>query len=397
MTRPFEGVKILDFTQVFAGPLASYQLSVLGADVIKVERPGGEDMRGTPRGKDEPPRSANPGWIAINANKRNIALDLKHPRSADVIKRVVRDVDVVMENFRPGVMDRLGIGYDALSAENPQLIYCCVSGFGREGPLRGEPSYDGKIQALSGIMSVTGHADAGPLRAGFAVCDATAGMTAAFGVASALFQRTHTGKGQLVDVAMFDSALVMQAPGVADYTIANREHPPYGNRAISGRPTADLFPVKDGHILLAVNNEKQFECLMRTIDRADALDDPRFTDWSGRLQNEAALQKIIVDVFASADAPTWEARLVAGGVPCAQINTVGQAVNHQQLDHREFLQEVPGPDGPIRIGTTGFQLEHGNARLERGFAEVGEHGVAVLEEAGFSAEEIAGLQSAGVI
>ena len=397
MTRPFEGVKILDFTQVFAGPLASYQLSVLGADVIKVERPGGEDMRGTARGKDGPPRRANPGWIAINANKRNIALDLKQPKAVEVIKRVARDMDVVMENFRPGVMDRLGIGYDTLREINPRLIYCCVSGFGREGPLSGEPSYDGKIQALSGIMSVTGHEGSGPLRAGFAVCDATAGMTAAFGVACALFQRTHTGKGQLVDVAMLDSALVMQAPGVADFTIANREHPPYGNRAISGRPTADLFPVKDGHLLLAVNNEKQFECLMRTIGREDLLDDERFSDWSARLTNEDALQKIIVDVFADADAPTWEARLVAGGVPCAQINTVGQAVNHEQLDHREFIQEVDGPEGPIRIGTTGFQLEHGNARLERGFAEVGEHADAVLGDAGFTSSEIADLRSAGVI
>ena len=295
MTRPFEGVKILDFTQVFAGPLASYQLSVLGADVIKVERPGGEDMRGKRRSKGAEPRRTNPGWIAINANKRNIALDLKLPKAIEVVKRLVRDMDVVMENFRPGVMDRLGIGYDALREENPRLIYCCVSGFGREGPLSGEPSYDGKIQALSGIMSVTGHPGSGPLRAGFAVCDAAAGMTAAFGIASALFQRTHSGKGQLVDVAMLDSALVMQAPGVADFTIANREHPPYGNRAISGLPTADLFPVRDGHILLAVNNEKQFECLMRTIGREDVLDDPRFSDWTARLQNEDALKKIIVD------------------------------------------------------------------------------------------------------
>ncbi len=187
MTRPFEGVRILDFTQVFAGPLASYQLSLLGADVIKVERPGGEDMRGTPRRTDQADLETAPGWIAINANKRNIALDLKNPVVIEIIKRLVVDADVVVENFRPGVMDRLGIGYDALSAINPTLIYACVSGFGREGPLKGEPSYDGKIQAMSGIMSITGHEGMGPIRAGFAVCDATAGMSAASGVASALF------------------------------------------------------------------------------------------------------------------------------------------------------------------------------------------------------------------
>lgn len=397
MTRPFEGVRILDFTQVFAGPLASYQLSLLGADVIKVERPGGEDMRGTPRRTDQADLETAPGWIAINANKRNIALDLKNPVVIEIIKRLVVDADVVMENFRPGVMDRLGIGYDALSAINPTLIYACVSGFGREGPLKGEPSYDGKIQAMSGIMSITGHEGMGPIRAGFAVCDATAGMTAAFGVASALFQRSHTGKGQLVDVAMYDSALTVQAPGVADYTIAGTEHKPYGNRAISGRPTADLFPVKGGNILLAVNNEKQFECLMRAIGREDALEDPRFADWGTRLENEEALVSMINEVFAEFDAETWEARLTEAGVPCAQVQTINQAVNHPQLEHRDFMQTVEGPDGPITLATTGFKLAHGNASLDRPFAQIGEHAEDVLAEAGFSAEEIAGFREQGLI
>jgi crotonobetainyl-CoA:carnitine CoA-transferase CaiB-like acyl-CoA transferase len=394
MTRPFEGVRILDFTQVFAGPLASYQLSVLGADVIKVERQGGEDMRGR-RTADQ--AATNPGWIAINSNKRNIALDLKDPAAVAVIERLVVDADVVMENFRPGVMDRLGIGYEALSAINPQLIYCCVSGFGREGPLKDDPSYDGKIQAMSGIMSVTGHEEMGPLRAGFAVCDATAGITAAFGIASALFQRTHTGKGQLVDVAMYDAALTMQSPGVADYTIAGREHKPYGNRAISGLPTADLFPVKDGHILLAANNEKQFRALMHTIERADLLDDPRFADWPSRLKNEAALLEVIYEIFAEEDAATWEARLIEGGVPCAQIQTIREAVEHPQLNHRKFMQTVEGPSGPVTLATTGFKLDHGNAELTRGFPELGEHAEEVLIESGFSEREIAELMKEGTI
>ena len=397
MTKPFDGVRVLDFTQVFAGPLASYQLSILGADVIKVERPDGEDMRGTPRHADQVNLKTAPGWIAINTNKRNIALDLKNPTAIEIIRRLAVDADVVMENFRPGVMDRLGIGYEILSEINPRLIYCCVSGFGREGPLKNEPSYDGKIQAMSGIMSVTGREEDGPMRAGFAVCDATAGITAAFGVASALFQRTHTDKGQLVDVAMYDSALTVQAPAVADFTITGREHKSYGNRAISGRPTADLFPVKDGSILLAVNNEKQFIALMQAIGCEYVLEDPRFVDWSQRLKNERELVEIITDVFAEADAAAWEAKLLDHDVPCAQIQSVGEAVNHPQLRHRDYMQTIDSPDGPVTLATTGFRLAHGDASLERGFAQIGEHTEKVLGEAGFSAEEISRFREDGVI
>ena len=396
MTRPFEGVRILDFTQVFAGPLASYQLSLLGAEVIKVERPGGEDMRGR-RSAGQAEGRTSPGWIAINANKKNIALDLKHPETVAVVKRLVKDCDVVMENFRAGVMDRLGIGYEVLKVANPKIIYCCVSGFGREGPLSDDPAYDGKIQALSGIMSVTGHAETGPVRAGFAVCDATAGMTAAFAVSSALFQRTHTGKGQLVDVAMYDSALTMQAPAVGGFTIAGKDPGQSGNRAISGLPTADLFPVKGGHLLLAVNNEKQFIALMAAIDRRDMLDDPRFVDWSARLANEPALNEIIYAAFAEADADAWEAKLREFDVPCAQIQTVGEAVNHEQLAARNYMQTVDTHEGPVTLATTGFRLAHGDAALTDGFAQVGEHTQAVLESAGYGADEIAALKESGAI
>jgi crotonobetainyl-CoA:carnitine CoA-transferase CaiB-like acyl-CoA transferase len=171
LTRPFEGVKILDFTQVLAGPYASYQLALLGADVIKVERREGEDMRRTPLSREWAERGLAPGWQAINGNKRSLTLDLSKPEAIAIVKQLAAQADVVMENFRPGVMDKLGIGYAALSEINPRLIYCAISGFGQTGPERLGAGYDGKIQALSGIMSITGHAETGPTRAGFAVCD----------------------------------------------------------------------------------------------------------------------------------------------------------------------------------------------------------------------------------
>ena len=397
MTRPFEGVRILDFTQVFAGPFASFQLSLLGADVIKVERPGGENMRRTPGAPDWVARGMAPTWCAVNANKRNIALDLKDARAIDIIKRLVVDADVVMENFRPGVMDRLGIGYEALAELNPNLIYCAVSGFGREGPFRNTPSYDGRIQATAGIMSITGHPDHVPTRAGFAVCDALSGMTAAFAVASALHQRTTTGKGQLIDVAMMDSTLAFLSPTIAEYTLAGITQGRFGNQAVSRIPTANLFAVKGGHILLAVNTEEQFRRLLKLLNLEAMLDDPRFVDWTTRIQNESAMRDKIETALAADDADSWEARMADAGVPASRINTLADAVAHPQLAHREVLQTVESDHGEMMLVGSGFRLAHGNGSIDRPPAALGQHADEVLEEAGYSASEIAAFRSNGVI
>ena len=391
MTKPFAGVRILDFTQVFAGPFASYQLSLLGADVIKVERPGGEDMRFAPSSKLWIERAMAPTWASVNANKRDLALDLKDPEAVAVLLRLAETADVVMENFRPGVMDRLGLGYAAMSAVNPRIIYCAVSGFGQNGPERETAAYDGKIQATSGIMSITGHADTGPMRAGFAVCDAIGGMTAAFAVSSALFQRTHTGRGQMVDVAMFDAALAFLSPVVAEHTVAGIVHKPYGNRAISRKPTADLFRVAGGHILLAVNNEKQFIALMGAIGRPELLEDPRFVDWDAREENEPALRGILEDAFAEADAEVWEARLTEAGAPCARIRSIAEASSHHQLGHRDAIQEIGGPWGPMRLVGAGFRLDHGSPSIERPPPLPGQHTQEILREAGLDGEAVARL------
>jgi crotonobetainyl-CoA:carnitine CoA-transferase CaiB-like acyl-CoA transferase len=397
MTKPFAGIRVLDFTQVFAGPFGSYQLALLGADVIKVERPGGEDMRRSPLSKEWSDRNLATAWLAINANKRSIAIDLTKPKAVEVVHRLAAAADVAMENFRPGVMDKLGIGYAALSARNPKLIYCAVSGFGQNGPERTTAAYDGKIQAMSGLMSVTGHPETGPTRAGFAVCDAIGGMTAAFGVASALFQRTATGKGQLVDVAMLDATLSFMSSFMTDYMIGGHVQGLSGNRAQSRLPTADVFKVKGGYILLAVNNEKQFAALSRAIGRPDLPKDPRFVDWPTRLANEAALRALIEDIFADADAKTWEARLTAGDVPCARVLTIPETLAHPQLAHRDVLQRIDSAYGPMTLIGSGFSLAHGGGSVERPPATPGEHTDAILAETGYTSAEIAALRSEGVI
>ncbi len=397
MTRPFEGVRILDFTQVLAGPFASYQLALLGADVIKVERRGGEDMRRTPLSREWAERDMAPAFQAVNGNKRSLTLDLQKPEALEIVRRLVANADVVMENFRPGVMDKLGIGYAALSERHPKLIYCAISGFGQTGPERLGAGYDGKIQAMSGIMAITGHAEMGPTRAGFAVCDILSGMTAAFAVSSALFQRTHTGRGQLVDVSMLEATLAFLSGQIADYTVAGHRQMQSGNQAVSRKPTANLFKAGDGYLLLAVNSEDQYRCLMTALGRADVLDDPRFADWFLRRENEPALRAIIEDALAAADARTWETRLNPAGAPSASIWRVEDVIDHPQIVARQALQEIETPYGRLRLMGSGFQMAHGGGRLDHASPAVGAHTDAVLAEAGYAPAEVAALRAASVI
>ena len=299
--RPFDGVRILDFTQVLAGPYASYQLALLGAEVVKIERRGGEDMRRTPLSREWADRNMASAFIAVNGNKRSLTLDLQKPAARDIVLKLVTNADVVMENFRAGVMDRLGFGYAALAAINPTLIYCGISGFGQTGPYNNEAGYDGKIQAMSGIMAITGHEEMGPTRAGFAVCDVLSGATGAFAIASALYQRTHTGQGQFIDVSMLEASLAFLTTQVADYTVAGHHQQQAGNQAISRKVTANLFRAKDSFLLLAVNDDKQFRALMTGIDRVNVLADPRFTDWFTRKEHETELRAIIEESFAGGE------------------------------------------------------------------------------------------------
>src|ERR1700710_663735 len=395
--RPFSGVRILDFTQVLAGPYASYQLALLGAEVIKVERREGEDMRRTPLSREWADRGLAPGWQAINGNKPGRPLALSKPDAIEIVRQLAALADVVMENFRPGVMDKLGIGYAALSALNPRLIYCAISGFGQTGPARLGAGYDGKIQALSGIMSITGHAETGPTRAGFAVCDVLSGSTAAFGVSSALFQRTHTGKGQLIDVSMLEASLAFLSGQIADYSVADHRQQLSGNQAVSRKPTANLFKAGDGHLLLAVNSEKQYQGLMTALGRADALEDPRFVDWFARQENEPALRGVIEQALAKKTPREWEKILDAAGAPCASIWKIEEVIDHPQIAARGAVQEIDTPYGRLRFAGSGFQLAHGGGRLDSMAPELGAHTDEVLNSLGYDANAIADLRAREIV
>ncbi|NDH63716.1 MAG: CoA transferase [Alphaproteobacteria bacterium] len=397
MSKPFSGVKILDFTRVLAGPYGSYQLALLGADVIKVESREGDDMRYGNRADAWEKRGLAAPWVAVNAGKRSITMDLKKPEAIEAIKRLAAKADVVMENFRPGVMDGLGIGYDALREINPRLIYCAVSGFGRVGPLARTAAFDGMIQAMSGLMSITGFEANGPTRVGFAGADVMSGATAAFGVASALFQRTHTGKGQLVDVAMIDAVMGYLAQQFTEHMMTGRVHGQSANLSVTRKPTGDLYKTRDGWIVLAVMTEPQFQRLMKTIGRAEALADPRFSDWPIRIANNKVLHDLIEEVMKQKTSADWVEQFARDDIPAGRVLSIPETAQLDLFEHRTVLQSVDTPHGQIRVVGSGFRLEHGGGSVERPPATLGQHTDEVLGEAGYSPAEIAAMREAKIV
>ncbi len=397
MTKPFTGVKILDFTRVLAGPYGSYQLALLGADVIKVESRDGDDMRFGNRANDWEKRGLAAPWVSVNAGKRSITLDLKKPKALEVIKRLVAKADVVMENFRPGVMDKLGIGYETLKAINPRLIYCAVSGFGQVGPQRATAAFDGMIQAMSGLMSITGFEANGPTRVGFAGADVMSGATAAFGVASALYQRTHTGKGQLVDVAMIDAVMGYLAQQFTEHLMTGRVHGQAANLSVTRKPTGNLFKTKDGWMVLAVMTDPQFQRLMKVLGRVEALADPRFVDWPTRIENNLALHAIVEEAMKQETSATWVERFAKNDVPAGQVLSIPETVQLDLFQHRTVLQTVETEHGPIKVVGSGFRLEHGGGSVERPPATLGEHTDEVLREAGYADTDIAEMRQQAVV
>src|SRR5215470_3699434 len=351
------GTRILDLTNVLAGPFCCYQLAQLGADVIKVEVPGTGDLA-RQLGADPALNRARMGasFLAQNAGKRSITINLKSANGRDVFDRLVGTSDVVVENFRPGVMDRLGLGYAALREIKRDIIYCAISGFGQDGPLRFNPAYDQIIQGLSGVMSVTGDKCSAPLRVGFTVADTMGGTTAAFAIAAALFRRERSGEGEFIDVSMLESTLVAMGWVVSNWLIAGVRPQPMGNENMTASPSGTLR-TGAGLLNIAANKQEQFEILCGLIGRKDLINDPRFAGREDRKRNRFELNAEIETAIADKPASDWAVIFNKHGVPAGEVLDVPAVLDHPQIVERELLRdfdEPPGVGRPIQVVRAGF-------------------------------------------
>jgi len=382
MQRPFEGIRVLDVTHVLAGPFATYQLAVLGADVIKVEHPREPDQsRGT--GTDEALNRINMGtsFLTQASNKRSITLDLKAESDREILKRLVATADAFVENYRPGAFEALGLGYDVLSAINPRLIYASFSAFGQHGPRSRQTAYDHVIQATSGIMAMTGTEEVNPVKLGSPAIDYATGVTGAFALASALFQRERTGCGQRIDMAMLDVAMILMSSHLTGY-LRNGVHPkPHGNK--HPHATNSAYATKSGLLMLGASNLRQQRRLWTVLHRPDMIKRSN----EEREQDHDREAAVLTEILQTRTAEEWEEFLQARHIPAGRVRSMGEALKDPQLATRRVVHRhdrVDGIEGAIGVPVAAFTFAHGGPQIDTPPPRLGQHNEELLSELGCS-------------
>ncbi|MCB1745073.1 MAG: CoA transferase, partial [Gammaproteobacteria bacterium] len=377
-------------------------LGLLGAEIVKIEPPGKGDicrpMLDTSNfGKGE----FSPIFNGVNINKRSLAVDLKHPRGRAAVERIVAQCDVLVQNFRPGVIERLGFGYEAVKQMRPDVVYCAISGYGQAGPKSTYAAFDGAVQAASGLMASNGHASTGPTRTVSPVIDISTGMMAAFAIAAALHRRAVSGEGQFIDVAMLDSAVTLLNPVYNNYLATGQEPELLGNQSLTRIPTANVFATRDGWIQITAITQPHIRALFRLLKMEAELDDPRFADEAGQVRHSSELGERIAAALAEADTSSWIERMREIGLPVAPIASLPEVLAEAQLEHRDLTVELEAPPGlgreRLELVTTGFKTDVDGPRAARFAPAVGEHSSQLLAQFGFTAEEIDELRGSGAL
>lgn len=396
-------IRIVDITRAMAGPYCTMMLGDFGADIIKVERPGsGDESRGWGPPFVGEASGPYPGqsayFLSANRNKRSLTVNLKSPQGQDIIRDLVRVSDVLIENYRTGVLDEMGLGVDALRGENPRLIYCSISGYGRTGPYQERPGYDAIIQAEGGMMGITGPIEGPPSRVGIPIIDITSGMFAASAILAALLERGESGQGQHVDVSLLDTQAALLANVASNYLISGEPPRRQGNAHPNIAPY-EPFQARDKGFVLGAANQRQWEKLCELLGANDLKADPRFESNQMRVENRQELIQSLNEIFAGKDAADWLALLEGAGLPCGPINTVPEVFQHPQTQARGMVQEVDHPSAGW-ISLTGFpyKLSRTPAELRMAPPRLGEHNRQILVELlGYSDKEVDSLREQGVI
>lgn len=396
--RILEGIKVLDLTNVLSGPFTTLHLALLGADVIKVENPKDGDLaRKLGILPELNKRLMGTSFIAQNCNKKSITLNTKSADGKAIFLRLVKDADVVVENFRPGVMDRLGIGYQVLAGINPRLVYCAISGFGQTGPDALNPAYDQIIQGLSGEMAVNGDERLNPLRAGFPVCDTVGGLNAAFAVMAALYHRERTGEGQSIDIALLDSIMPMMGWVSANLLIGQQQPVLMGNDNFTAAPSG-TFVTRDGHINIAANKQEQWEAVCDVLGVPELTRDPRFQERDTRKKHRKELTPLLEAKLKAKTTAAWVVELNAADVPSGAILTLEEALRQPQVQHRNVLKHVPLEGfGDVEVFGLTARFEKTPGAVETPPPTLGEHNSEIYTALGISDAEQAALKSKGVI
>ena len=395
MAKALEGIKVLDLSRALAGPYCTMMLADMGAEVIKLEMPGrGDDSRswGPPFVEGE-----SAYFMSINRNKKSITLNMKSDKSTEIIHKLIKQSDVLVENFRPGAMERLGLGYERVKEMNPRIIYCSISGFGQDGPYRMLPGFDQVLQGMGGLMSITGELGGPPIKVGVAIADISGGMFASNGILVALYNREKTGKGQMVDVSLLDSQVAWLTYRAGAYFASGEVPQPMG----SGHPVIvpyQAFKAKDVFINIAVGNDQLWERFCKAVGLENVMNDPKFATNAKRVENREEIVKIISDLIVTRDGEEWLKILTDAGIPCGPIYTVDKIFADPQVLHREMVKELDHPKaGKIKVTGIPIKLSDTPGEVETAPPVLGQHTQEVLTELGYSDQDLEKLKQENVI